>query len=265
MLGAPREFWPPRGLEAGRGVRTGPSCFPDGPLYSIGASGGERTAVTHLEGTQLSSFFPDVPARWKTFSILRYAAGGNGPSGVYLGELGSPLQRRLLDSDTKAVYVPGYVLFGRNGTLFAQGFDAGSLTLRGEPFPLVERIDGQFGFLDVSASNDGTIVYRKAPGGIFQRQFGWFDRQGNELQKVGAPVDGTAGTLSSNGNLVAFNQYVAGKTDVWLLDVEHGTVDPFTSNPAIDSHALFSHDGRYIAYTSNRKGTGKFRSLSQPC
>jgi hypothetical protein len=181
---------------------------------------------------------------------------GSGPSGVYLGGLGSPLQRRLLDADTKAVYVPGYVLFGRKSTLFAQGFDVGSLTLRGEPFPLVERIDGEVGLLAVSASNDGTIVYRKAPGGIGQRQFGWFDRQGNELQKVGAPVDGTAGTLSSSGNLVAFNQNAAGNTDVWLLDVEHGTVDPFTSDPATDMFPVFSHDGRYIAYSSNRKGKG---------
>src|SRR6185503_11695414 len=118
------------------------------------------------------------------------------------------------------VYVPGYVLFGRNGTLLAQGFDAGSLTLRGDPFPLVERIDAQLGSLGVSASNDGTIVYRKA--GILQRQFGWVDRQGNELQKVGAPVSRDAGTLSVNGHRVAFNQHIEGGTsDVWLLDVEH--------------------------------------------
>src|SRR4029078_3019905 len=129
--------------------------------------------------------------------FLYYALAGNGPSGVYVGELGSPLQRRLLDSDTEAVYVPGHVLFGRNGALLAQALDAGSLTLRGDPFPLVERIeDGPFGFLGVSASNDRTIVYRKA--GILQRQFSWVDRQGNERQKVGAPVSGTAGTLSVN-------------------------------------------------------------------
>ena len=64
--------------------------------------------------------------------------------------------RRLLDADSAAVYAtPGQLLFVRQGTLFAQDFDAARLELRGNASPMAERIaldTGAQGSAAVSAS-----------------------------------------------------------------------------------------------------------------
>ena len=62
--------------------------------------------------------------------------------GVYVGQLDEALEpRRLLDADTGAVYASsGHLLFVRQGTLFAQGFDPVRLELTGNPFPVAEQV-----------------------------------------------------------------------------------------------------------------------------
>jgi hypothetical protein len=53
-----------------------------------------------------------------------------------LGSLDSKETRRLFAAQSNAQYAPpGYLLFGREGTLMAQPFDTGKLALNGEPFP----------------------------------------------------------------------------------------------------------------------------------
>ena len=59
---------------------------------------------------------------------------------------------------------PYLTLFARGGALMGQSFDAGSLRLKGEPFPVAEPIRTQpNGGADFSTSEDGTLVY--AAGG----------------------------------------------------------------------------------------------------
>ena len=63
------------------------------------------------------------------------------PPGVYVGQLDGSETQRLLDADAAAVYVPsGYLLFLRQGTLFAQAFDPVRLALTGNPFRVAEQV-----------------------------------------------------------------------------------------------------------------------------
>ncbi len=84
---------------------------------------------------------------------------------------------------------PGYLLVQRNGTLFAQAFNAKSLTLTGEPFRVADQVlfsdaNGRAAF---AASQTGTLVYRAGGGSAETRRFMWFDKTGKEMGLAGEP------------------------------------------------------------------------------
>jgi len=129
-------------------------------------------------------FLPDAE------HFLYYAAErSSGGRRVYVGRLGHPdFRKRLLDADATAVYTAGHVLFIRQGMLFAQKFDVTRLELSGNPIPIAEGVAYGAPAAALSASDDGVIAYRRGPivNGGEQSQFAWFDRSGNEIEKVGS-------------------------------------------------------------------------------
>jgi tricorn protease len=57
--------------------------------------------------------------------------------------------------------------------------------------------------------------------------------------------------ISPDGKLVTFS-YLG---DLWVVETIGGTARPITSHPAHDVNPVFSPDGRFIAFTSNRHGS----------
>ena len=105
-------------------------------------------------------------------------------SGVYVASLDGKETKRLLAADSSALYAPapaggGYLLFARDGALLAQPFDAGRLSLSGEPVRIADQVRvnaNNRGFF--SASDNGTLVYDPS-GDTENRQLTWFDRAGD--------------------------------------------------------------------------------------
>ena len=65
-------------------------------------------------------------------------------------------------------------------------------------------------------------------------------------------------SLSPDGKMLAANRIdpTTGNWDVWLVDLVSGRARRATTQPGIDSDAVWSPDGRQIAYASSR-GEGK--------
>jgi hypothetical protein len=152
-------------------------------LYRISASGGTPTQVTVPDKT-----LSEDSNRWPAFlpDGIHYVYSAINLSGrkdlysVYVGSLNSNEKRLVVRAKGNAAYaVPGYLLFYRDQTLFAQHFDAKKFQLTGEPVPLLA--DVQF-FPRISqavfaASGVGLLVaQRNADSGASQVL--WFDRKG---------------------------------------------------------------------------------------
>ena len=220
-----------------------------GPLYRVPAQGGSAAATSVTNG-RFPQFLPD----WRHFIYFRRDVSGS--RGVYIADLQGGDGRRVLDTDAAAVFAaPGYLLFSRQGVLFAQAFDSRTFNIRGDPLPVAKGVfvNGPMLNAPVSASRAGPIVYRTASAGGL-RQFIWFDRQGRVLGNVGEPTENLLQPeLSPDGRRVAVHRLLDANTDIWMLDVDRGILSRVTSSPLAENSPIWSPDGQrlMIASTGN--------------
>ena len=236
-----------------------------GGLYRVSAAGGVPVSITKPDLTrrETAQSFPVFLPDGKHFLYLAGSTDFEGGA-IYLAELDSKLevkdQRRLSGSQYAPAYAPGkdgekgYLLFFRETTLMAQAFDGKRLELAGEAFPAAEQVgsyrnSGFFGF-----SSNRTLVYRTSGGGP---KLQWFDREGKSLGVVG-PAGGTSSpALSSDGKQVAVDRtdsQAGGNHDIWLLDQASGTTLRFTFHPAPETSPVWSPDGVWVAFATERDG-----------
>jgi serine/threonine protein kinase/Tol biopolymer transport system component len=229
-------------------------------LYRISASGGTPTQVTVPDKT-----LNEDSNRWPLFlpDGIHYLYSAINLSGrrdlysIYVGSLNSNEKRLVVKAKGNGAYAaPGYLLFYRDQTLFAQHFDTRKFELTGEPVPVLTEV--QF-FPRISeavfaASTAGLLVaQRNADSGASQLL--WFDRKG---QQIGVALNpGIYGNimLAPNGRAVASDttDLASQNTDIWTYDLETRGAKRLTFDPAIDSLPVWSPDGSRTVFASNRE------------
>jgi serine/threonine protein kinase/Tol biopolymer transport system component len=248
----------PSGVQGGAWSEDGTILFSQGAgggLRRVSADGGASAPVTEVTLQRNVHRAPQFLPGGRRF--LFYANGTE--PGIYVGEIGGPESAsRILDAQA-AIYASGHLLFVRQNTLFAQPFNPARLSLSGEPVAIaVGLIASAEGFgAALSASDTGVIAVRLGPAGELRR-FTWFNRSGQELESIAGSNVGSPFhfSLSPNGRSLAFARNEGGKpSDIWLLDVGRGVSTRFTFDEAFDLNAVWSPDGKRIAFSSNRRGT----------
>ena len=229
-------------------------------LYRVSASGGTPTQVTVPDKT-----LNEDSNRWPLFlpDGIHYLYSAINLSGrrdlysIYVGSLNSNEKRLVVKAKGNGAYAaPGYLLFYRDQTLFAQHFDTRKFELTGEPVPVLTEV--QF-FPRISeavfaASTAGLLVaQRNADSGASQLL--WFDRKG---QQIGVALNpGIYGNimLAPNGRAVASDttDLASQNTDIWTYDLETRSAKRLTFDPAIDSLPVWSPDGSRTVFASNRE------------
>jgi Tol biopolymer transport system component len=222
-------------------------------LQRVSSAGGQPSPF--VAGGLFPSFLPDG----RHVLYYRNYSGQEG-SGVYLSALDGGESRRLVAADSGAVFTAyggGYLLFVRQETLLAQRFTLNTLTLSGEPFPVVERVQagaplGHFGF---SVSDTGVLAYGVSAGSTGELQMVWVDRQGKLINTVG-PVQHVRGLdLSADGKRVAAHRHDAQGGDIWLTELTRGSTTRLTFDASQENNSpIWSPDGSRVAFGSLRNG-----------
>jgi eukaryotic-like serine/threonine-protein kinase len=226
-------------------------------LQRVAASGGEVTVLTTPDPKQgdgdhvLPIALPDGRA-----VLFTLTSNTGGPPQIAVLDLASG-DRKILVRGTHARYVAsGHLVYAADGILQAVPFDLATRTISGRPVPVLQQfalIGGLNVVLDV-ASN-GTLVY--VPASATSRLPVWVDSKGGET-----PIKGPGDhqylvpRLSPDGRRLAFHDNAGGEYDVWILDIERGTVERLTTDPGRDSEAIWSPDGTRIAYLSTGQPGG---------
>jgi eukaryotic-like serine/threonine-protein kinase len=233
-------------------------------LYRVSAAtGGAPVLLTTLDASRkevahgLPQFLPDG-------RHFIYLAGSvrRENTGIYVGSLDSKETKLLVNAYQGGAYSPpGYLLFMSERTLMAQGFDADKLELKGDPFPVAEKVDLQLSseprYAYFSVSETGVLVYRSGYRRTYQ--LAWFDREGKQTGTVGPADVYVNPSLSPDEKRVAVERAElsgqGGSSDIWLIDTgPRGTTERFTFDPARETNPLWSPDGSRIVFSSDRDG-----------
>jgi Tol biopolymer transport system component/predicted Ser/Thr protein kinase len=227
-------------------------------LFHVPASGGTPTPLTTLDAAH-----GETGHRWPQVlpgGRFLYLAQGDNPenTGIYVASLVKPAERvRLLTTDTKALYAPGikksYLLWLRDGTLFAQEFDSSTLKPSGEPRLVADSVamSRPAGQMNVAVSATGLLLYGASNS---SSQFTWLDRAGKSLALVGEPGEYDTFRLSLDGRRAAASRARPNGRDLWLLEMERGLSSRLTPNSSGNTlhnlYPVWSPDGRTILYTA---------------
>jgi Tol biopolymer transport system component/predicted Ser/Thr protein kinase len=228
-------------------------------LRVISAGGGLPTPASSLDrsrgetGHTWPQFLPDGR------HFLFMAAEGETARVLKVGEIGSLQSRPLGKVGSRFQYVPsGHILYIHQGTLLARPFDTKTLQYTGEPIPVAENVytgGGAFGG-GFSASQTGALVFweQHAEG---RRRLIWMDREGAELGEVGDPAAYLAPSLSPDGRklLVVINDPANGGSDIWMRDLDRGTLTRMTFDSGDNRTPIWSPDGRLMAFVTTQGGT----------
>jgi Tol biopolymer transport system component len=134
------------------------------------------------------------------------------------------------------------------------------MEVMGGPVPLVEGVMGG------ASSDSGTLVYISQPPdaagplGVTGsdesaapgpgRTLWWVDREGSEEQIQASPYTYYYPKISPDGTKLALTATVSDNVDIWILDLIRGTLSRLTFDEGADYQAVWTPDGKRIAYAS---------------
>lgn len=239
-------------------------------LFRVPANGeAEPRAITQLDPPNQTAHYS--PQFLPDGNHLIYLASGT-DEGIYLTSLDSPVTKRLIQTDSHAIYAePGYLLYLIQSTLYAKHFDAKHMDLSGNTLWLADSVvsNPYFSFGGFSVSENGVLAYRTS-GGVQPRRLAWFDRSGNNIGILWTSADEDFLEnleISPDGNLLAVTRSIQENTDIWLIDIARGgTPSRFTTETTTEEFPIWSPDGSRIAYASYRKGIWNLyqKAISSP-
>jgi Tol biopolymer transport system component len=238
-------------------------------ISRVSASGGDVATVMRVDSRRQETdyanpfFLPD--GRHFLYNVF---SGQKEIRGVYVGSLDGSLRRRLVSDHTNAVYAAagrseGFLLFGRDGALVAHAFDAGTLQLKGEAFPIAPHVGASFdttaggaGRRLVTASDNGVLVFDPFPNRQSSHLV-WVDRGGRPAGALDRMESVSMVRLSPDGRRYAVSRLdsESGNGDLWVSDVTGGNATRLTFDPGNDTFPVWSPDGGRLAWASNREGT----------
>ena len=241
------------------------------PVYRVPDTGGAPQVVTEFnaERLELSHRWPHLLPdgnHFLYFVVSTYPElNPDNPSevdqsGLYLGSLDGAEPRLLHTARSRAVYTGGSLLFVDDGILMARPFDLSTLSFKGEPVSITERVTQSvaalWGGALFSVSDEGTLLFVKgAPESRPASRLTWRDREGNAIGTVGEPQSFNHVQISHDGRRVAAT--IGDPGDIWIYDLERGTSTRFTFDPGNDATPIWSPDDERILFQSSRVISGQ--------
>jgi Tol biopolymer transport system component len=233
-----------------------------GSILRVNENGGAPTAVTTIldempgEAHRFPQFLPDGRR------FIYFATWTHKPRmGLYMGSVEGGTATLVSSTiRTRTLFVGGQLLYVEADTVFAQPFDLTEGRLMGDRRPVLRSDlawDWRFGDMPLSASNNGTLVYQSPH--TYRSQLVWFDRNGKELEAVGAPGFSSP-QIARDGRRVAVTHDSKrnGQPGIWIYDLQRNISTQLTADGIETAHA-WSPDGRSIAYSSLRPVNALYR------
>jgi serine/threonine-protein kinase len=235
---------------------------PSTGLFGVSERGGEPKVLTTPDRAKGEDdhLFPSVLPGGRGVLFTITAAGGNADAQIAVLDPQTGRQTTLISGASHAEYVQtGHVIYAVTGTLRAVRFDVATLTLRGDPVPVVEQVQTlATGAANFSVSRNGTLVYVPNGTGVATgtgRSLVWVTRRGSE-ESIPAPARGYFHPrLSPDGKLLAL-AIQDQEQDIWTWDFARRALERMTFGPASELFPVWTPDGGRLLFASSRTGGG---------
>ena len=229
-----------------------------GPLLRVSAKGGVPQPATSLGPNEEDHDFPQFLPDGRHFIYTAWGNSAIGNGSIMVGSLDGGTPEMLMKDvlDPAAYSDPGQLLFVRNGTLMAQGFDPAARRLQGDPVTLATPARGP-----LYATNTGAVVYVTRPR-LAERQTVWVTADGREAGPVMPASYHLDAAISPDGTRLAFSrrESMTSAADIWIRDTSSGGERRLTFHPGEDTSPVWSPDGAEIVFTSERdRSLGLYR------
>ena len=227
------------------------------PIVRVSATGGTPVPVTTIDRQQHTShrwpfFLPD--GKHFLYVAINHDTSKAENNTLYYASVDGKENRALFRSQTNAIYAGGFLMFARGDQLMAQPFDPASGTVSGQPVNVAKGVMNDITTWHMKATAFGDNLLILGSGGSGDWQLLWLDRNGKQ---IGIAADkltnlGVA-AISPQGDRIAM-QLDNGVTDIWVLDLARGVRTRLTFGPTLNAYPIWSPDGKWIVYTSDRHG-----------
>jgi Tol biopolymer transport system component len=227
-----------------------------GPLMRVSASGGQPTAVT-----------PDgLSYRWphrlddRTVLATRWRSSADDAAVVAIS-LSSGVERVIAEPATFGRYAAeGYVLFLREGALFAVRVDPSAHTAQGAPVRVIPAVmTGMTGAAQFAVSTRGSLLYIEDIPERSLRTLARVDSRGAAVDLPVAPRDFRF--VTACGGRVAATVFARGQTHLWTGHLDRAAMTQITREGTA-FEPIWSPDCRTIAFSWNRTGVAAIHTVA---
>ncbi len=237
-----------------------------GPLMRMTAAEGEPVEITELDDERRETshrwpwFLPD--GRHVLFLSQTHEGGSvEDRSRIEVLDLEKLERRELFNANSSIQYAPsGQILFWSQGAVYAQPFDAGSLSLTGDIFPVADKVQYTVNEMaEFSISMEGTLALQGGERVTGLTSLVWYDRSGQRGEVITEEGTIFAPRLSRDGKRLAYSL----QGDIWIRDLQRGAATRLSFDPGDEFDPVWSPDDRWIAYGATRGPSGAIlRKLS---
>jgi Tol biopolymer transport system component len=230
------------------------SSLPTRTMYRISLGGATPVALTKLDTSHQESahywpwFLPDGD---HYLYCIRSGAMAN--TGIYAGSLKNPaLKTQVVTGASNGVYAPasdghpGYLVFSRDGPLFAQPFDPEALKTTGDAVVVAEsaRFMPNILLANFSVSATGSLVFGS---GSVKRQITWLDQKGQRIGTAGSPDFFEHPRISPDAGRVALTRLESSGAprSLWMFEFSRGILSRVADQGYLPA---WSRDGHELVY-----------------
>jgi serine/threonine-protein kinase len=232
------------------------------PLWIMDAGGGEPRALTRIdaEAGEASHRWPHaLPGGEHVLFVIKTTTMTSlDEARIAIADLETGTHRVLLDGGSRPSYLDsGHIVFARAGRLYAVAFDLATRELAGAPAEVLSGVltRGMTGNAFYTVNRSGQLAYVAGDGGDqgFQAEFTWV-RPGEAPESAGFERgDYTVADIASDGRRVMV-QKAAANDKIWVADLVGNGVTQLSSGPGNDFPGVWSPDGRWAVFASDRAG-----------
>jgi serine/threonine-protein kinase len=258
--GPPLEFadapWFGRGASWGSNDIVLFTPTPGSGLHQVPAGGGMPQAVStpDNEGGLVDHRWPEfLPGGTAVVVTCWTGTLGDARIGVLSLETGAVKCLPLMGTNPHYAHTGHLVYAGADGSLMAVPFDLARLELTGTSVPILDGVDVQAGgAAEFALSRNGSLVY--VSGASASRTLVTVDRQGMAQPLMEERGHFHDPRFAPDGRRVALTRAEGGNHDVWVHDLERGTLSRLTFE-GYNGGPIWTPDDKRVTFTSNRAGT----------